>query len=118
MKEEREKRKTEQAKKLAQEAQRMADILNEDFKNLMIDLEVSRRITGKTKNKIDKSASLQGEILPSNGDQNSNWQQSGQPHGNGHRGENPPGEGDLPREGPNLIPGNSKGSQKESVSWQ
>jgi hypothetical protein len=36
--EEREKRKTEQAKKLEQEARRMADILNEDFNNLMIDI--------------------------------------------------------------------------------
>ncbi len=114
VKEEREKRKTEQAKKLAQEAQRMADILNEDFKNLMIDLEVSRRITGKTKSKISEATSLRGEILPEDGNQDSNWQQSGQPHGNGHRGKNPPGEGNLPREGPNLISGDSKGSQKES----
>lgn len=114
VKEEREKRKTEQAKKLAQEAQRMADILNDDFKNLMIDLEVSRRITGKTKSKISETTSWQGEILPKDGDQDSNWQHSGQPHGNGHRGKNPPGEGNLPREGPNLISGDSKGSQKES----
>jgi hypothetical protein len=114
VKEEREKRKTEQAKKLAQEAQRMADILNEDFKNLMIDLEVSRRITGKTKSKINEANSLHGEILPGDGDQNSKWQQTGQPHGNGHRGKNPPGEGDLPREGPNVVPGFSQGAQKES----
>lgn len=114
VKDEKEKRKTEQAKKLEQEAQKMADILNDDFKNLMIDLEVSRRITGKTKSKIDETSSLQGEILPGSGDQNSEWQQSGQSHGDGHRGKNPPGEGDLPREGPNLMPGDSKGSQKES----
>jgi len=114
VKEEREKRKTEQAKRLALEAQRIADILNEDFKNLMIDLEVSRRLTGKTKSKTNEATSLQGEILPGDGDQDSKWQQSGQPHNNGHRGMNPPGEGDLPREGPNLIPGDSKGSQKES----
>jgi hypothetical protein len=99
---------------LAQEAQRMADILNEDFKNLMIDLEVSRRITGKSKSKINEDISSKGEILPGDGDQNSKWQQSGQPHGNGQGGKNPPGEGDLPREGPNLISGDSKGSQKES----
>lgn len=73
VKEEREKRKTEQARKLAQEAQRMADILNEDFKNLMIDLEVSRRITGKTKSKTNESASLQGDVLPGYGNQDSKW---------------------------------------------
>jgi len=111
---ERERRKTEQAKKLEQEAQRMADILNEDFKNLMIDLEVSRRITGKSKSKIDESVSGQGTILPGNGDQISEWQQSGQPHGNGRKGKNSPEEGDLPREGSSLIPGVSQGSPKES----
>lgn len=113
--EEKEKRKSEQSKKLEQEAQRMADILNDDFKNLMIDLEVSRRITGKSKNRTDESDSSQGTILPGNGDQNSEWQQVGQPHGNGHGGKNPPGEGDLPREGLTLLPGVSKGSPKEST---
>jgi hypothetical protein len=113
--EEKEKRKSEQAKKLEQEAQRMANILNDDFKNLMIDLEVSRRITGKSKNRTDESDSSQGTILPGNGDQNSEWQQAGQPHGNGHRGKKPPGEGDLLREGPTLLPGVSIGSPKEST---
>lgn len=115
VKDEREKRKSEQAKKLAQEAQRMADILNEDFKNLMIDIEVSRRITGKTKNKVEELNSLEGEVLPGEGDQDSRWQQAGHPHGNGHRGKTPPGEGDTPRDGPNLISGNVKGSQKAST---
>ena len=52
--------------------------------------------------------------MPGEGDQGSEWQQSGQPHGNGHKGKNPPGEGDAPREGPSLKPGESKGSPKES----
>jgi hypothetical protein len=112
--EEKERRKTEQAKKLEREAQRMADILNEDFKNLMMDLEISRRITGKSKSKVSELNSLQGVILPGNGDQISEWQQAGQPHSKGQRGKNPPGEGDLPREGPSLIPGESKGIQKEA----
>lgn len=112
--EERERRKTEQAKKLEQEAQRIADILNEDFKNLMIDLEVSRRISGKSKSKTDDISSSQGAILPGGGSENSEWQQSGQPHGSGHGGKNPPGEGDTPRDGPSLIPGSSQGSPKEA----
>jgi hypothetical protein len=112
--EEKERRKTEQAKKLEREAQRMADILNEDFKNLMMDLEVSRRITGKSKSKVSELNSMQGTILPGNGDQISEWQQAGQPHGDGHRGKNPPGEGDLPREGPSLMPGESRGAKKEA----
>lgn len=113
--EEKERRKSEQAKKLEQEAQRMADILNDDFKNLMIDLEVSRRITGKSKSRTDESDSSQGTIFPGNGDQNSEWQQAGQSHGNGHRGKTPPGEGDLPRGGPTLLPGVSRGLPKEST---
>ena len=112
--EEKERRKTEQAKKLEREAQRMADILNEDFKNLMMDLEVSRRITGKSRSKVTELNSLQGAILPGDGDQISEWQQTGQPHGHGHRGENPLGEGDFLREGPSLRPGESRGAQKES----
>lgn len=111
---ERERRKTEQAKKLEQEAQRMADILNDDFKNLMIDLEISRRITGKPRGKTEDVLSNNGPVLPGDGDQPSDWQQSGQPHGNGRQGQNPPGEGSLPREGPSLIHGESRGSPKES----
>jgi hypothetical protein len=112
--EERERRKTEQAKKLEQEARRMADVLNDDFNNLMIDLEVSRRISGKAKSKTSDVNSEHGEVLPGDGDQPSEWQKSGQHHGNGHKGTNPPGEGDVPRDGPNLKPGNETGSPKES----
>jgi len=80
----------------------------------MIDLEVSRRISGKSKSKTDDISSSQGAILPGGGSENSEWQQSGQPHGNGHRGKDPPSEGDTPRDGPSLIPGDSQGSPKEA----
>ncbi len=112
--EEREKRKTEQAKRLEKEAQRMADVLNDDFNSLMIDLEVSRRISGKSKSKTNDINSEQGEILPGDGDQHSDWQKSGQPHGDGNKGKNPPGEGDISRDGPSLKPGEEHGSPKES----
>ena len=58
--------------------------------------------------------SEQGEVLPNDGDQHSNWQQSGQPHRDGHKGKNPPGEGDVPRDGPNLKPGEEPGSPENS----
>lgn len=115
--EEREKRKTEQALKLEREAQKMANILNEDFKNLMMELEVTKKISGSNKQtKVDGNLD-EGEILPGKGDENSNWDESGWPYGNGtgHRGQNPPGQGDFPRPGPSVIPGNSLGSpQQES----
>jgi hypothetical protein len=113
--EEREKKKTEQGKKLEQEARRMASILNEDFKNMMLELEVSRKITGKSKGKVNDVSALDGTILPGDGDEKSEWQEAGQPHGDGHGGQNPPGEGDYPRPGPNLIPGESEGSPKEAT---
>lgn len=111
--EEKQKRKTEQARKLEQEANRMADILNDDFKNLMVELEVSRKITGKPKSKISDIQINEGTPLPGNGDQPTTWEEAGQPHGNGNKGNNPPGEGDTPRPGPNLIPGESQGSPKQ-----
>jgi hypothetical protein len=113
LQEEKQKRKTEQSKKLEQEAHRMAEILNEDFKNLMLELEVSRKITGKPKSKIADVLTADGTILPSDGNDTSQWQEAGQPHGDGHRGENPPGDGDYPRSGPNLVSGESLGSPKQ-----
>lgn len=111
---EREKRKTEQAKKLEQQAQRMASILNEDFHQLMLELDISRKISGKAKAKTETSTADEGEVLPGNGNMESEWQESGQPFGKGHRGQNPPGEGDIPRSGPSLIPGDSLGSPQQA----
>jgi len=111
--EERQKRKSEQAKKLEQEARRMADILNDDFKNLMVELEVSRKITGKPKNRIADVIANDGTILPGGGDNASQWQEAGQLHGNGHRGDNPLGDGDYPRSDSSLMSGVSQGSPKQ-----
>lgn len=111
---EREKRKTEQAKKLEQEARRMADILNEDFNNLMIDIEVSRKISGKSKDKTDDIIAEHGEVLPGDGNQPSDWQTSGQPHESGKKGKNPPDAGNVDRDGASLIQGDSQGSPKEA----
>lgn len=111
---EREKRKTEQTRKLEQEARRMAGILNEDFKNLMIELDISRKISGKAKGKTEEKSFDDGEILPGDGDNKSAWQTAGQPYGDGHRGQNPPGEGNTPRTGPSLIQGESLGSPKQA----
>ena len=111
---ERERRKTEQAKKLEQEAQRMASILNDDFKNLLMELEISRKISGKPKGKIDDVITESGDIFPGGGNSDSQWQEAGQPHGDGHGGKNPPGDGDYPRPGPSLIDGEAKGSPKQA----
>ena len=85
----------------------MANILNDDFQSLLIELEISRRISGKSKNKTDEELSDAGTVFPGDGDQKSDWQEAGQPHGDGHKGKNPPGGGDFPRKGPSLIPGKS-----------
>ncbi len=111
--EEKEKKKTEQSKKLEQEASKMANVLNEDFKSLMIDIDVSRKISGRGSSKIEDKDTESGDIFPGDGDDNSNWRESGQPHANGQKGTNPPGEGEFPRPGPDLIPGDDQGSRKQ-----
>jgi hypothetical protein len=115
LKKEKEKKKSEQAQRLHVEAQRMAHILNDDFNKLMDELELSKKITEKRKTKVDEVNTNTGEILPGDGDLLSQWQQSGQPHGDGTRGNNPPGEGDVPRNGPSLIPGDSLGAPKQII---
>ena len=88
---------------------------NDDFKDLMIELEASRRISGKSKSMTNDSIAKQGNILPGEGNQISEWQKSGQPHGDGHKGKTPPGDGDLLRDGPSLISGESQGSPREGM---
>ena len=83
----REKRNSEIAQQLAKEAQRIADVLNEDLAQQELELEltqkVSRRSGGRSINEI---LDEQGESWPGGGDQPTPWQETGQPHGKGKRG--------------------------------
>jgi hypothetical protein len=106
-------RQTEQAKKLALEANRMANILNTDYLQLLEELDLTRKISGKGSNNTEDKPVVNGEITPGDGSELSSWQRAGYKYGTGNRGETEPGSGDYPRNGPSLIPGNSQGSPKE-----
>lgn len=114
VKQEQEKRKTEQSLKLQKQASKIASILNEDFNNLLLEIEISKKISGQNKKvTISETETSNGEVTPGGGEEQSNWTEAGWPYGDGKRGKNPPGEGDYPRPGPNLIPGDSLGSPKK-----
>jgi hypothetical protein len=110
---ERRRRQSEEAKKLEKEASLIADILNADFEKLQMDFEFARRISSRQGNvKPSNHRGSQTEMLPGDGNAPTNWQPSGNPHGEGgHQGEQV-GLGDAPRQGPDLIPGAEPGEPK------
>lgn len=111
---EREKRQSEQAKKLAKEAERIARILNDDFAQQEMELEIAKRIKNRVGSQVvEELTSEDGEITPGDGDIPSGLQEAGNPHGNGTGGEQA-SEGDTPRPGPSLIDGNEPGSRKRN----
>jgi len=106
-----EQRRSQMAKKLEREAKRLAKILNDDFNDMMDDLDMAHKLVGKRRKPVGEKPDQMGHLLPGEGDLVTPWQQAGQPHGKGKRGESPPGEGETPRKGPGLIPGEQKGSR-------
>lgn len=109
---ERQRRQSEEVKRLAKEAQRIANILNEDFAQLEMELELSRRVSrrsgGKSVNEIPDQT---GELWPGDGNEPTPWEETGAPHGQGSRGPLG-GEGNFPRPGPTARPGEQLGSRK------
>ena len=78
-----------------------------------MEFEFARRISSRQGMvKVADTANAQTQMLPGDGSQPTPWQQAGQPHGHGTRGENPPGSGDTPRLGRRHIPGSQPGSPK------
>ena len=108
----REKRNSEIAQQLTKEAQRIANVLNEDLAEQELELEltqkVSRRSGGRSINEI---LDEKGELWPGGGDQPTLWQDTGQPHGKGRRG-NVAGPGEADRPGPTARPGDAPGAPK------
>jgi len=115
--EDKKRKKTIEAKKLKKEAEKIASILNEDFIKLLEDFELAKEFSirrGRTKLSPDPSSIY--TPLPGDGDELTGLQTSGQPHGDGKRGETPPGPGDEPRPGPDIIEGDQKGKKKPASS--
>ena len=111
VRDENERRKSEQARKLEKEAERIARILNEDFAQQEMELERARRARNTAGHMaVDDMPGGEDGQSPGNGDVTGSTQESGNEHGDGRRGENA-SEGETPRPGPSLVDGNDPGSQ-------
>ena len=99
---EKDRRDTEETKRLVRQAQQLEKIINQDFRSLQMELE-----------KIRRSARLrQGEnnedLVPGEGTMPTEYMLGGPEHGNGAKGELAgPGEEERPES--TLLPGNEKG---------
>ena len=112
VKKERERRTSEIAKQLAEEAERISDVLNEDFARQEMELELTRRVSKRSGGRsVSEILDEQGELWPGDGDEQTPWEQTGAPHGEGTRGPMA-GEGDTPRPGPTARPGSDLGAKK------
>ncbi|MYD11844.1 MAG: hypothetical protein F4X02_17585 [Chloroflexi bacterium] len=112
VKEENQRRKSEQARKLEKEAERIARILNEDFAQQEMELEKARRARNLAGHmSVDDLPGGEDGLSPGNGDIPGSTQESGNEHGDGNGGENV-SEGETPRPGPSLMEGSDSSSQK------
>ena len=112
VKEENERRKSEQARKLEKEAQRIARILNEDFAQQEMELERARRARNFAgKEPVNEYSGGEDGLSPGDGEIPGPAQESGNPHGDGNGGENA-SEGETPRPGPSLMDGSDPSSEK------
>ena len=113
VREDNQRRKSEQARKLEKEAERIARILNEDFAQQEMELERARRARNSAGHMaVDDLLGGEDGLSPGNGDIPGSTQESGNEHGEGDGGESA-SEGDTPRPGPSLLDGNDPGSQKQ-----
>ena len=110
---ERKRRKSEQAKQLSREAERIAEILNEDFAQLEMELDLARQVARRSgKRPVDEYPSNEGELTPGDGHVITPWQQAGHDPTGGARGKSAT-PGDTPRPGPSLIPGSQTGMPRD-----
>lgn len=99
---ERERRATEEARRLNRQAQQLARILNNDFQSLQIELARIRRLA-----RLRQGEALD-DLVPGEGAVQTEYSLGGPEHSNGTKGEVAvPGE--LERPGSSLLPGEEKG---------
>ena len=115
---ERERRRSEVARQLADEAEKISDILNEDFAQQEMELELTRRVSKRSGGrKVSEILDERGELWPGDGDEPTPWEQTGAPHGKGKRGALA-GQGDVARPGPTARPGGEPGARKRTSRGQ
>ncbi|MFW6235054.1 MAG: ATP-binding protein, partial [Spirochaetota bacterium] len=106
----RKERKSEEAKRLRQHAEKIASLLNTDFSDILDELDELRQITGR-KRRGAMQSDAGDTVLPGEGTEPAKLVETAQPHGNGKRGHSPPGDGETERPGPGLKPGNGQGQR-------
>jgi len=112
---EKDRRRSEISQQLAREAERISSVLNEDFAQQEMELELTRRVSKRSGGRsVSEILDEQGELWPGEGDTPTPWQQTGTPHGAGKRGELA-GTGDSPRPGPTAEPGSELGGRKTTT---
>ena len=108
-------RKSETTKQLEREAQRIADILNDDLAHQELELELKRKVAKRSGGKsVSEILDDVGDLFPGGGNEPTPWEQTGSPHGSGKRGLEGAG-GDNPRPGPTLRPGQEPGAKKSTT---
>ena len=99
---EKERRATEEARRLESQARQLARVLNDDFRTLQMELDKIRRLSRL------QERSLTEEAVPGHGSEQTEYETGGPEHGSGSRGTSA-GLGDEERLGASLLPGNEKG---------
>lgn len=102
-KEEKERRTSEEAKRLAKQARSLENLLNSDFRSLQIELEKIRRLARSREREVIE------DLVPGYGTEQTDYRVGGPDHGDGTRGESPaPGEEERP--GLSILAGNDTGT--------
>ena len=116
---ERERRRSELAQQLAKEAERIADILNDDFEAQEIELEIRRKVAKRSGGqRVTEILDEQGQLWPGDGETSTSWETTGQPHGDGGQRGHLVDGGDVPRPGPTARPGHEPGTRKATAEGQ
>ena len=95
----RERRQSEMEAKLAKEAERISDILNQDFAYQEMELELTRNVSKRRSGRsVKEFLDDKGELWPGDGDEQTSWKQKGTSDGKGKQAtrKRPPGSGQLP----------------------
>jgi hypothetical protein len=112
---ERKRRESEIVKQLAKEAKKISELINDDFTQQEMELELKRRVSKRSGGKsVSEILDEQGELWPGDGDEPTPWEQTGSPHGDGERGELAD-SGETPRPGPTARPGDEPGAKKSTT---
>ena len=99
---ERERKASEETRRLVRQAQRLEKLLNEDFRSLQMELERVRRVARLRQGEANE------DIIPGEGEVETEYTLGGPKHGNGTAGEIA-GPGEEERSGSSLMPGEEKG---------